>query len=223
MGDSIDAKQATETHTEKNERLHQEHKDAPPEEPEAAAQFDATKESLKAGIQTVTAPQLFPTPPEIAARMVELAGIEPDHKVLEPSAGTGNILKAIGNAPDKTAVEINWQLVELLARSGISGLHIHRADFLECNGSLGKFDRIVMNPPFENGADIKHIRHAITFLKPGGRLVALCANGPRQREALRDFATRWEDLPEGSFKTQGTGVNVALLMTEGPPPSPRLV
>ena len=181
-------------------------------------EFDAMRESLKAGIQTVTAPQLFPTPPELAARMVELAEIEPHHRVLEPSAGTGSILKAIGNAPDKTAVEINPRLVELLARCGVSGLHIHQADFLECNGSMGSFDRIVMNPPFENGADIKHIRHAITFLSPGGKLVALCANGPRQREALQPLAASWEDLPEGSFKAQGTGVNVALLVIEGPKP-----
>jgi 16S rRNA G1207 methylase RsmC len=39
-----------------------------------------------------------------------------------------------------------------------------------------------MNPPFANGDDIKHITHA---LKPGGRLVAICANGPRQNDKLR--------------------------------------
>jgi phospholipid N-methyltransferase len=49
------------------------------------------KETLKAGIQTVVAPQLFPTPPDIAARMVELTDLKPGQSVLEPSAGTGNI------------------------------------------------------------------------------------------------------------------------------------
>jgi hypothetical protein len=52
------------------------------------------------------------------------------------------------------------------------------------NGELGKFDRVVMNPPFDHGADIKHVEHARKFLKPGGRLVAVVANGPRQRERL---------------------------------------
>jgi precorrin-6B methylase 2 len=84
------------------------------------------------------------------------------------------------------------------------------ADFLACNGDLGTFDRIVMNPPFERGDDIRHIEHALTMLRPGGRLVALCANGPRQREAFQARADYWEDLPAGSFKQQGTGVNVAL-------------
>ena len=31
------------------------------------------------------------------------------------------------------------------------------SDFLSCNGDLGKFDRILMNPPFAEGADLKHI------------------------------------------------------------------
>ena len=57
-----------------------------------------------------------------------------------------------------------------------------------------------MNPPFERGSDIRHIEHALTFLKPGGRLVAICANGPRQRERLQPMASEWIDLPAGSFK-----------------------
>jgi len=41
------------------------------------------QEALKAGVQVVTAPQLFPTPPAIAARMIELAGIQEGDRVLE--------------------------------------------------------------------------------------------------------------------------------------------
>jgi hypothetical protein len=74
-----------------------------------------------------------------------------------------------------------------------------------------------MNPPFVNGADIKHITHAIGFLKPGGRLVALCANGHRQRDQLKPLTDYWEDLPPGSFSEQGTNVNVALLVINAPP------
>lgn len=76
------------------------------------------------------------------------------------------------------------------------------------------FDRIVMNPPFENGADIKHIEHARHLLKPGGRLVAICANGPRQRDRLMPLASHWEDLPPGTFKDAGTMVNTALLVID---------
>ena len=68
-----------------------------------------------------------------------------------------------------------------------------------------------MNPPFAKGADIKHIRHALQFVKPGGRLVALCANGPRQQRELEPIASTYEPLPEGSFKSSGTSVRVVLL------------
>lgn len=180
--------------------------------PEPPTEFDAMRDSLKAGVQTVSAPQLFPTPPDVASLMVEAAEIKPNHRVLEPSAGTGNIIKAIGNQPDKVAVEINSGLVDLLMRCGVSGLHIIEGDFLEQGDNLGVFDRVVMNPPFENGSDIKHIKHALTFLRPGGRLVALCANGPRQQKELQPLADEWKVLPDGSFKPSGTSVNVAMLI-----------
>lgn len=60
--------------------------------------------------------------------------------------------------------------------------------------------------------DIKHINHAIGFLAPGGILVALCANGPRQQQEFQAYAEHWEDLPAGSFKEAGTNVNVALMV-----------
>ena len=189
-------------------------------EPQAAA-FKAMRDKLRAGVQVISAPQLFPTPPALAARMVELAEIAPEHRVLEPSAGTGNILRAIGNAPDKVAVEINRGLTEILARAGVSGLRIHEGDFLACkpgepkdwllDDDLGKFDRILMNPPFENATDIKHILHALNFLKPGGRLVAICANGPRQNEKLQPIADTWEELPADAFEKEGTRVSTVLL------------
>lgn len=150
--------------------------------------------------------------------MVEYADIETGQRILEPSAGTGNLITAVeatGTRTDIVAVELNYGLAQVLNNGngnkwGIA--EIVQGDFLEQNGNLGKFDRIIMNPPFENGSDIKHIRHALTFLKSGGRLVALCANGPRQREAFMDDAEHWEDLPAGSFKEQGTSANVALMI-----------
>ena len=87
-------------------------------------------------------------------------------------------------------------------------------DFLAMNGELGTFDRVVMNPPFDHGADIRHIEHARGKLNPGGRLVAICANGPRQRAALQPIATAWIDLPAGSFADQGTGVNAAIVVID---------
>jgi hypothetical protein len=56
------------------------------------------------------------------------------------------------------------------------------------------------------------------FVKPGGRLVALCANGPRQSRELGALAEEhggtFEPLPEGTFAEEGTNVRVALLVVE---------
>jgi protein-L-isoaspartate O-methyltransferase len=177
--------------------------------------FDKMRESLAAGVQVVTAPQLFPTPPALAARMAELAEVRPDDRVLEPSAGIGNLIAAVwGNYRGTfAAVEINPQLANELRRR-FPAIVVDCCDFLTCNGDLGAFDRILMNPPFANGADIKHIMHARHMLKPGGRLVAICADGPRQREQLQPIATHWEDLPAGTFAEQGTNVNTALLVIQ---------
>jgi phospholipid N-methyltransferase len=186
--------------------------------------FAAAKEQLRQGVKVVAAPQLFPTPAELARKVVELAGIEAGHEVLEPSAGTGALLDAVKEqAADSkvVAVELNYALADNLAsrytdaENSAEGLcrNVLQADFLSLTpADLGKFDRIVMNPPFENGADIKHIKHAQRFLKSGGVLVAICANGPRQRSELMEMATHWEDLPAGSFKAQGTNVNAALVV-----------
>lgn len=185
-----------------------------PAEPEPnGEQFDAMKAALKDGVRVTVAPQLFPTPAEIAARVVEFADIEPGQLVLEPSAGTGALLKALPEGHRAHAVEINEALAQGL-RERFPHCPVACRDFLEIPASSCAFDRIVMNPPFQNGADIKHIRHALTFLKPGGRLVAICANGPRQQEQLQAIATHWEDLPAGAFKEQGTGVSTAIVVID---------
>jgi phospholipid N-methyltransferase len=179
------------------------------------AQLEEARERLAAGVQVVAAPQLFPTPADLAARMVELADIKPGFRVLEPSAGTGQIVKALrdslGPDADITACEISPHLADTILR-GAYRVPTFCGDFLSFNGEMGTFDRIVMNPPFDNGVDIKHIRHAMGKLRPGGRLVALCANGPRQHEQLRPLAATWEELPAGTF--DGTGVRAALLVID---------
>lgn len=185
------------------------------------ADFKNMQATLKAGVKVEVVNQLFPTPRDLAQEMAELADVQPGDRVLEPSAGTGMLLGALGGAmfghnPDRgsvVAVEINRGLAERLMRDYPLTTVIN-ADFLDMLGTDAKFDKVVMNPPFESGADIKHIRHAMTMLKPGGRLVAICANGPRQQAQLRPLAIKWKILPADTFA--GTGVNAVLLVIEGP-------
>jgi phospholipid N-methyltransferase len=196
-------------------------------------EFEVMAANLKNGIavQVVAAPQLFPTPHDLARRMVQEADIMPGMRVLEPEAGTGHIVAAVinsgflglDNGGSIVAVEVNRALANQLTERRNKTLYaneqnyaVHCADFLTLTpADLGLFDAIVMNPPFANAEDIKHIRHAMQFLKPGKPLVAICANGPRQREQLTDLG-EWHDLPAGTFKDSGTGVNTAMLVYTAP-------
>jgi len=183
--------------------------------PPKQTEFDQMKDTLRVGIKTVVAPQLFVTPPEIAEKMVDYLDVQDGMCTLEPSAGTGPLVKAVLDRVDTEvlAYEINMDLCSALRQKFPDyKCQVRQKDFLEVTDFNGCYPRIIMNPPFVNGSDIKHINHALTFLRPGGRLVALCANGPRQRAAFMDIAEHWEDLPEKSFKESGTNVNVTLMV-----------
>jgi phospholipid N-methyltransferase len=172
------------------------------------------------GLQFSNIPGYFPTPAHIADKMVELAQLEEHLAVCEPEAGSGAIMDAIDragfNSGRRVALETNYSLYELLQEKYDSWT-IYRGDFLAQTetGTLSPgFDRIIMNPPYEKGQDIAHIKHAVSLLRPGGRVVALCAGGPRQHKELAPLATHWEELPAGSFKEAGTRVNVSLLVID---------
>lgn len=207
--------------------------DAP--KPSATEMLQRAKElrdQLGDGVKVVSVNQLFPTPPELAARMVDELALMDGLSVLEPSAGTGRLLEPmpINQFPSLQlriqAIDINQSLVDNL-REKFSGwiaggwLAVACRDFLAMNPAdqtEGLFDRIIMNPPFERGADIAHIRHAWQFVRPGGRLVALCADGPRQAEKLKPrveaFQGTWEPLGPGLF--EGTSVSVVLIVMDKP-------
>lgn len=174
--------------------------------------------TLRAGVLPIAADQLFVTGPALADELVALADIRPGARVLDPSAGTGDLLAAAAKicpSAQLQAVEIDARLVAGL-RARLPEADVTATDFLDViPDAFGLVDRIVMNPPFRNGADVVHIEHARRFLAPGGRLVAICANGPRQHEKLRPAVMAaggtWERLPAGAFKHAGTTVHAVML------------
>lgn len=187
--------------------------------PEPTA-FDALKESLRQGVKAVSAPQLFVTSPAMAAEIVQSVDIKPHHRVLDPSAGTGNLLRAIlarQPAASCVAVEISNPLARTLATQ-FPTVTVREANFLECNGDLGKFDVIIMNPPFAKGQDIKHAQHALQMLNPGGQFRAIMSAGVTFRQDAAEFRAQIEerggsieDQPEGSFQESGTNVRTVLV------------
>jgi predicted RNA methylase len=163
--------------------------------------------------RAVSAFQLFQTPPELAARLVAALGDSVRGRVLEPSAGLGRILDVIAPfVPVGTvAVEIAAPCAGELYQQNRPGVRILQRDFLACTvAELGTFDAVAMNPPFHMRADIRHIKHALTFLKPGGKLAALCMDTRHRAEALRGLAHSWEVIPAGAFNKEGTGVGTVL-------------
>jgi hypothetical protein len=88
-------------------------------------------------------------------------------------------------------------------------------------------DRIVMNPPFEHGQDMEHVRHAFAQLKPGGRLVSVVSRGSVTnsqsaatafQEWLRSTGASVYPNPEGSFASgfRPTGVATSLVVIDKP-------
>ena len=163
---------------------------------------------------------LFETPKTVVDAMIEEARIEPQMTVLEPSAGRGRIaLSAVKAGALVTAIEIQHKVYQELLQN-VPG-RMHHADFLDLfAANIGTFDRIIMNPPFYQQADIDHVLHAIHFLKPGGRLVAIMSASAEFSETKKAIYFRsiveqhggtFHDLPAGTFKESGTMVNTVRL------------
>lgn len=160
----------------------------------------------------------FPTPQNIVEQMIDYADIQAGHEVLEPSAGKGNIAQELVNAAPNAQIEVVEYNSSLRAILEAKGFNVVGQDFLE---TTKNYDRIVMNPPFENFQDIDHVRHAYSILKPEGKIVAIMGAGVKNSRSKAKEFRAWldeiggsiEDLPEGSFKTseRPTGVNTVLV------------
>lgn len=167
--------------------------------------------------------QFFETPPELAARLVQLADLRPGMDVLESSAGRGAILRALPTDALVDAMELDPQniphLEALRAERPRSLINVLELDFMDTL-PVATYDRVVMNPPFSRGQDRRHIQHAHGFLRPGGRLVAVASAGVEihQDRAAQEFRA-WVGrqggsitrLPERSFRASGTDVSTVLV------------
>ena len=186
----------------------------------ARARANKVREMIEK-IRFVPIPGFFPTPGPLIAEMIARADIGPADEVLEPSAGAGDILVAIRQAAPDCALqfcEINHSLTDIIRARQLGACELSR-DFLEVSGV--QFDRILMNPPFENGQDIDHIRHAAGLLKPGGRLVSIVSASPffastRKATEFRDWLTGQDyelsDNPPDAFKGAFRSTPVATKM-----------
>ncbi|KVH04139.1 restriction endonuclease subunit M [Burkholderia anthina] len=179
---------------------------------------DAIEQIILTG--EITIPQdfgYFPTPSSVVDRLIELADVRDGHRVLEPSAGRGNIACAFRDTI-VDCYELLPENVDALEALGYDHWSITQADFLSVEPSP-IYDRVVMNPPFEKRADIHHVRHALQFLVPDGRLVSVMSAGvlfrtdrltSEFRALVDERGGSIEELPEGAFKASGTMVNTVV-------------
>lgn len=164
----------------------------------------------------------YPTPDRAADALLEHVPLyrakdAPRLKILEPSAGTGNLARRLASAyktergkypePEKKVyyghdvdcIEVQPELATKLrnersfdASSG-SVRRIYRrvscGDFLAITPSE-PYDLVVMNPPFDLERDIDHVIHALKFLKPDGELHAIMSAGTEFRETRKAIAFR---------------------------------
>jgi predicted RNA methylase len=163
--------------------------------------------------------QLFQTPAELAARLVAALELPAGARVLEPSAGLGRLLDALApfRPAEIVAVDVAPECTGELFRQDRAGVTIKQRDFLSVTpAELGAFDAVAMNPPFHMRADVRHILHALQFLRPGGRCAALCLDTRHRSDALRALADTWEELPPDTFRAEGTSVRTILATFTAP-------
>lgn len=149
--------------------------------------------------------QFYPTPANLAQRVVDLAEIEPQHECLEPSAGTGAIADLM--PMDQTrCIEVSKLRCDVLTAKGHDAVCMDFAAWAESVSN--QFDRICMNPPFDRGQWQAHITHAASLLSAGGRLVAILPSSAKGKDVLPGLAHQWH----GPFDNQFAGASVSVVI-----------
>lgn len=121
-------------------------------------------------MKTIFDKDFYPTPIEVIELMLSTENIA-GKVILEPSAGTGNIVQYLKNngASEVLACEKDEDFALILKHK----CKIIERDFLTLQAhQISHINAIVMNPPFS--ADEKHILHAWDIAPAGCRIISLC-------------------------------------------------
>jgi hypothetical protein len=172
---------------------------------------------LRPGTDVAKDLQFYWSPAPVVDAALEFAGIykpndyaygssPPARYILEPSCGDGRIMDAVKERGCRSfGIEYH---AGRAAEARAKGHAVLTANFLEC-APRPDFDFVVMNPPFYGRHYVKHVLHAMKFLKPGGVLVSILpATAWYDHKELQG---EWRDLPVGSFSDAGTNVPTGLL------------
>lgn len=179
---------------------------------------DRGKDNVKSAIETGIAPdfkkrlQAFYTPKAVAELLFEGRCLK-DYEILEPEAGGGMLARMARDAgANVTCIEIDPYEANRLSREFPTTC----GDFLEMVPDP-KYNCVFMNPPFNKGMDLKHVRHALKFLQTPGSLHAIISPNPDPQQ-LQAIASEYgldqveiEYVDEGAFKESGTNIQTKIL------------
>lgn len=166
-------------------------------------------------------PDFYPTPSETIIDMLQNVEI-PGRVFLEPSAGKGNIVKAIQRRGGEViACENDPDLAMLTAMQ----CQLIANDFFTVTSEMiSHISGIIMNPPFSQGA--AHINHAFAIAPEGCQIVALCntatienayTKGRQQLAKTIEMYGEVTDLGDCFDEAERkTGVNVSMIVLTKP-------
>ena len=146
---------------------------------------------------------------EVVHQMLQECRFDVNDTILEPSAGSGDIIEAIKYyLPilnlDIDCIELNKELREQLRAKGYN---VVGEDFLKFNTDK-RYDVVIACPTFKDNIDVEHIMHMYRFVTIGGQVISLTSpqwtvkNSTRQvafREWLKDKHYHLKMLPDNSF------------------------
>ena len=160
----------------------------------------------------------FFTPRPLVELMVDLAGVRPGQKVLDPTCGSGSFLVAAhARGADVDGIEIDPELVALcrlnLVLHGANPRGVRRGDLFRELEDDERWDVVLANPPFSVdvsdpaalrlftlsigrarvASDVLFLEAAWRRLRPGGMLVAVLPRSLLANQAFADLREWLED------------------------------
>lgn len=192
---------------------------------EAETKLASRSRSLK-----MRARQQFSTPIPLAETAAFILDPDIGERILEPTAGTGNLVDAVVRLAGKvTAIELEPRRVDAL-RWGDQAEEVIEGDFF-AHDSKQLYDAVMANPPWRKGdvapqatpglnqGDLADgfIYRALELLKEGGRLVAVMPEHYLENNNLIRWLKEHHTLigrlqsPEGAYVSRGTKVGSVIL------------
>lgn len=176
----------------------------------------------------------YPTPENLINKMLCDIDFKMIHSILEPSAGSGNIVEAIKKKEkfySSTYNKVNYDIDCIEADQNLQSIlkgknfRVVYNDFLTYD-TMKEYDLIVMNPPFSNGC--KHLLKALEMQqRNGGAVVCLlnaetlknpCTNDRQYlQRKLTEYNAKVEFIQDAFMDAERkTAVEIALIKVKLP-------